>query len=535
MTDFTSEELAKRLSTNDSPESWDAGGVVVSTGVGLGTTLSPDVFTKSITVLNFSDIVTSGLTDPTVFIVEEDETNDGLRTQYFWDGTTLMWMVAVESDYWSSPGTPVNGTTTDPSAIVQTPSYRFVSDAEKATWNGKQDAISTGDSSQYFRGDLSLSTFATDVRGVVLTGLSTVTSAVITAADSVLSAFGKLQAQVSARFLKAGDTLTGTGGSGYFGAIRQSSKPSTPADGFRLYADASGRLSWIGENGFVRTLDGTANTADQIYTFPNYSGTMSVYVAVDTFSNIATNYPAANYSGARARATDIGLSGADIISNGTYWVLATPTETSILSASNYGFANFIWIGGSGATYSQSGTTVTVTWTAHGLTADNNGAYAHLTQSTGLLTTGWFSNWTYVDANTFTVTSSVSQPTSGNLGANTSETYAPTLITIPTGMVHSGVQFNSSLIVNAKNSAGTKTPRVYAFGALQNFATRTTSTTWTNLTANQNFVSTTQYYGNGQGTLPLNTLSDYTYKTSGQLTSGADWMQMRVRLISWFCY
>lgn len=81
----------------------------------------------------------------------------------------------------------------------------------------------------------------------------------------------------------------------------------------------------------------------------------------------------------------------------------------------------IIVGLSGATYSQTGTAVTVTWTSHGMTSALNGSDVYLVQSTGSLTTGWFTNFTYVDANSFTCTSSVSQSTSGNLGTNTSET------------------------------------------------------------------------------------------------------------------
>lgn len=47
------------------------------------------------------------------------------------------------------------------------------------------------------------------VRAAVLDGLSLATSTAITAADTILSALGKLQAQVSLRLLKAGDTMTG--------------------------------------------------------------------------------------------------------------------------------------------------------------------------------------------------------------------------------------------------------------------------------------------------------------------------------------
>jgi hypothetical protein len=49
--------------------------------------------------------------------------------------------------------------------------------------------------------------------------------------------------------------------------------PSTPDSGFTLFAQSSSNaLSWIGANGFTRTIDGTANTANRIYTLPDASG-----------------------------------------------------------------------------------------------------------------------------------------------------------------------------------------------------------------------------------------------------------------------
>lgn len=50
---------------------------------------------------------------------------------------------------------------------------------------------------------LRLSTFPSDVRGVVLAGLSTATSAVISATDTVLTALGKLQAALSGEITRA--------------------------------------------------------------------------------------------------------------------------------------------------------------------------------------------------------------------------------------------------------------------------------------------------------------------------------------------
>lgn len=56
--------------------------------------------------------------------------------------------------------------------------------------NAKQNTITTGTTSQYFRGDFSLSTFTTDVRAVDLTGLTS-TSGTISSTDNILAAFGK--------------------------------------------------------------------------------------------------------------------------------------------------------------------------------------------------------------------------------------------------------------------------------------------------------------------------------------------------------
>lgn len=138
------------------------------------------------------------------------------------------------------------------------------------------------------------------------------------------------------------------------------------------------------------------------------------------------------------------LSGL-VISGVTYYpVLSVPTTNMPM----------IVVGGSGATYSQTGTTVTVTWTAHGMTASLNGASVNLTQSTGALLTGWFSNFSYVDANTFTCVSAVSQSTSGNLGSNTAKTTCLSL-SIPANSLgpNGGVNFFASFVT--KNSAGNK--------------------------------------------------------------------------------
>ncbi|WP_026470115.1 hypothetical protein [Alkanindiges illinoisensis] len=64
--------------------------------------------------------------------------------------------------------------------------------------SGKEPAVTAGTTAQYQRGDKSWRDFATDVRATALTGLSMASATAIVATDSVLSALGKLQAQVTA-------------------------------------------------------------------------------------------------------------------------------------------------------------------------------------------------------------------------------------------------------------------------------------------------------------------------------------------------
>jgi hypothetical protein len=107
-----------------------------------------------------------------------------------------------------------------------------------------------------------------------------------------------------------------------------------------------------------------------------------------------------------------------------------------------------------------------------MTAVLNGADVHLTQSTGALLTGWFSNFTYVSANTFTCTSGVSQTTSGNLGSNTTKTAALSLA-VPAGVLG----LSGTLLAHAtwavKNSAANKQLQI-DFGAFQIWETGVTA-------------------------------------------------------------
>ena len=124
----------------------------------------------------------------------------------------------------------------NPANVSQSASYRFVTDTEKSTWNGKQNAITTGTAAQYLRGDLSLATFPTAlssfsndtnyitigavtdavVTGKVLTGYAIGSNTALAATDSILAAMGKIQAQLnnkqaSGSYLTANQTITLSG------------------------------------------------------------------------------------------------------------------------------------------------------------------------------------------------------------------------------------------------------------------------------------------------------------------------------------
>lgn len=85
-----------------------------------------------------------------------------------------------------------------------------------------------------------------------------------------------------------GGDLTGTAGIGYHGFIPQSSTPSAPSTGFRLFANSTGKFAWVGTNGFVRTFDGTGNFADRVYTLPDRNITLDNITSGITTTDLTT-------------------------------------------------------------------------------------------------------------------------------------------------------------------------------------------------------------------------------------------------------
>lgn len=102
------------------------------------------------------------------------------------------------------------------------------------------------------------------------------------------------------------ESITGTDGNGYLGIVAQSSAPSAPAGGYRLYADSSGRFSWIRpSDGFTRTFDATLTT-NRVYTLPDASMTFARTDAAQTFTGTQTISGEINASGTVVSKNNLG-------------------------------------------------------------------------------------------------------------------------------------------------------------------------------------------------------------------------------------
>jgi hypothetical protein len=87
---------------------------------------------------------------------------------------------------------------------------------------------------------------------------------------------GQVQYNSSGSFAgAAGLVIDPTTGRLTLASFLAGSAPSAPATGFVLYAGSGNALSWIGANGFTRTFDGTANTANRSYTLQDKAGTIA--------------------------------------------------------------------------------------------------------------------------------------------------------------------------------------------------------------------------------------------------------------------
>lgn len=131
---------------------------------------------------------------------------------------------------------------------------------------GKEPAITAGTVAQYWRGDKSWRDLFTDVRAATLAGLSMATSAAVTAADTVLIAIGKLQAQINGK-AAAGNNSDITN--------LNTLATATWGSNGRIYGDFSNAT----HNNRTLLQTATANSSTSIGAVPSGSGNTSNFTA----------------------------------------------------------------------------------------------------------------------------------------------------------------------------------------------------------------------------------------------------------------
>jgi hypothetical protein len=255
-------------------------------------------------------------------------------------------------------------------------------------------------------------------------------------------------------------------------------------------------------------------------TIPLESNLSAQAVSVIYSGAIADAPDATTIVGKLARFTDVGRDGGILVeaTSGGYRILG---RSNILPADEVGHITF---GGTSATYSQSGTTVTVTQTAHGIPTWMDGSTIHLTQNTGTFITEHCTNLVVTGNDTFTCTSATSRTTSGNLGTNINETFLPFSYVIPSEFVFEiGDTIAPQFIEVSKNSAGTKTKRTYSNGVAQAAITATTGGLVTSPGAGTLIIMSPTTWANASLTdTGPRTMGNKTFTFSTQLASATDW-------------
>jgi hypothetical protein len=84
-----------------------------------------------------------------------------------------------------------------------------ISDATATALANKEAVITTGLVNQYFKGGKTWADFDSAVRSALMSGLSLAVSTAVTAADSLITAVGKLQVQINLMMPKSGGIFTG--------------------------------------------------------------------------------------------------------------------------------------------------------------------------------------------------------------------------------------------------------------------------------------------------------------------------------------
>lgn len=313
----------------------------------------------------------------------------------FYDGAA--WSVANLTSHISNP-TGAHAAT----AIANTPAGSIAATTVQAAINelasDKEASISAGTTAQFWRGDKSWTDFATTVRATVLTGLSTATNSAIAAADSVLVAFGKLQAQITAHFGAGGTAHSNAVASGAAGFMTGADKAKL--DGVSAGATANtGTVTSVAISAPVEfTVSGSPVTA---------TGTLTLTKAVQ-----AANYFWAAPNGAGGAPTFRAIVVADIPTlnqntTGSAATLTTPRAingtsfngSAAITTASWGTARTITLGSTGKSVDGS---AAVTWTLAEMGAAAASATVNMTGAQSVAGAKTFTDNLTVSASTLTV-------------------------------------------------------------------------------------------------------------------------------------
>jgi hypothetical protein len=231
--------------------------------------------------------------------------------------------------------------------------------------------------------------------------------------------------------------------------------------------------------------------------------------------------------------SDLGVSGVMMWCNGTNLYSDDPI---IAYQNNKGWLLPSLAAANASTYSQTGNIITVvnggaSPVAHNIPAALHNGYdiylAMGTAATGdTIPAGIFTNFQYVDANTFTCVSATSQAGTGTVNSNTTLT-ANTSREIPIkgSLLGANGKFDVNAISQNNNSAGAKTFKVSMGGSLllQQAQTTTIFSSSTSSVVNKN--SETAQFSSVGGNPVVNTAADFVLTQSITVAAANDYMAL----------
>jgi hypothetical protein len=179
-------------------------------------------------------------------------------------------------------------------------------------------ATGTKDNTTYLRGDNTFATFAADVRTTLLTGLSTLTNAVIAPTDSVLGSLGKLQKQISDFAVSAvGGDLTGNLPNPTVAKIRGVTVAATAPLAGQVFKYNSVTPAW--EPSYVLVGDLKSSALGNLFPGTGCAANQTLYYSVvgDAFSCVNIDLLDAG------KITTGTIAAARLPASATYWTAAT--------------------------------------------------------------------------------------------------------------------------------------------------------------------------------------------------------------------